>query len=81
MIAPYWTDLDLSSGSSSLYYDAYYSGQSQQTATTIFERIKADSKKYAASNATFLDFEPSYVGIITWHQVAPFPASQYKMQV
>lgn len=68
IIAPYWTDLDLSSGQGALYIDTYSEFDQTEKGAQIFSQFTKDVTRWR--NVTFM---PTFVVVATWEKALAYP--------
>ena len=72
IIAPYWTDIDLSEGNGSFFINEY------SEFTNITDSLSDLISNHTSIYGNIADFTPSYMLICTWKDVQPYPAKNYK---
>ena len=83
IIAPFWANADSSFGEDGgkVYYKLYTPYNRSMESTVLRQRVTSDVvNSYLASVNNSKDikgFNASDVIIVTWHEVAPFPAFYY----
>lgn len=80
ILAPYWTDIDLSS-QSRIWYQLYQDNRAQNV-----EAIFTDAKELVVNNIRdqgddVEPFNPNSVLIVTWENVVPSPKSLFPTKV
>jgi len=71
MIAPFWSDIDLSVGGNSVvYYRQHGRDTGDQRDTVVLDAAAELIRRDSAD----VDFTPSSVTKITWKDVAPYPS-------
>ena len=75
MIAPFWSDIDLSVGGSSLVYYAQHGRDSEDEVVDQQDASVLDAAaKLIRDDTGDLAFMPTSLAKITWKDVAPYPS-------
>jgi len=75
MIAPFWSDIDLSVGGSSMVYYGQHGRDSEDEAVDQRDTSVLDAAaKLIRDDTGDLRFMPTLLAKITWKDVAPYPS-------
>lgn len=83
-MAPFWADIDLSSGNGTIYYHCYKRDVPDTDLDPLFARDKYVFDfvtQQIQKNTGDIGFVPSMVCTITWYNVSPYPSEFYNSQV
>ena len=68
LIAPYWTDLDMSHGTGALYINVHSEFDQSNEKAKIFTQFKSDAARWCN-----VSFSPTFVLVATWENARPYP--------
>jgi len=81
VIAPFWTDIDLSYTDGVVYMGHVSRSSADQQVTPQAAEIFEAARQLIVSGSGDVGFLPLEVVTVTWHNVSPYPSYLYSSQV